>query len=296
MKKLIALWAVCLLVPGLLTACGVSAKVLPSQDSPMGSAPAPSETSAIHYEVHTRTLENAAFDKETKLAGYEYDLPNLTAVRSDGTEIETPITADEKAAMARTETFNRKFEEWVEKSDFDTTVQMATEDLAWHRESGLDWLEGYDEELKFSVWQTDHLVSIAADYYSYTGGAHPNTALLSWNFNLDTGEFVTPMMLAKDDQEFLDGVKEEILRQAEQTARENGYQPEEYYLENYRDIAAEWSNYAVSFDQNGMNVGFSPYEIACYAVGPQTFTVGYQTLSPWLSDAGKQTLNLTAEQ
>ena len=102
-------------------------------------------------------------------------------------------------------------------------------------------------------------------------------------------------MLAKDDQAFLDGVKEEIIRQAGQTARENGYQPQEYYLENYEDIAAEWANYAVSFDENGMSVGFSPYEIACYAVGPQTFTISYQTLSPWLSDTGKLALNLTAE-
>ena len=296
MKKLFALLSVCLLVSGLLSACGVSAKVLPSQESSASPASSLTETSAIHYEVRTHTLENAAFDEdETQLAHYVYDLPTLTAVRSDGTEIESPITAAEKTAKLRTETFNRRFEEWAEDSDFDSTVQAATEDLAWHRESGLDWMEGYEEELKFTAWQTGHLVSIAANYYSYTGGAHPNTALLSWNFDLDTGDFVTPMMLAKDDQAFLDGVKEEIIRQAGQTARENGYQPQEYYLENYEDIAAEWANYAVSFDENGMSVGFSPYEIACYAVGPQTFTISYQTLSPWLSDTGKLALNLTAE-
>ena len=298
MKKLFTLCAICLLIACLLTACGVSTKVLPSEKSTASSATVHlAETPAIQYEVRTNTLENAAFDDdETQLAHYVYDLPTLVAIRSDGTEIETPVTAAEKVAKSRTETFNRRFEEWAEDSDFDSTVQAASEDLAWRRESGMEWMEGYEEELKFSAWQTEHLVSIAADYYSYTGGAHPNTALLSWNFDLDTGEFVTPIMLAKDDQAFLDGVKREIIRQAGQTARENGSLPQEYYLENYEDIAAEWANYAVSFDENGMNVGFSPYEIACYAVGPQVFTISYETLSPWLSDTGRQALNLTAEQ
>ncbi len=29
-----------------------------------------------------------------------------------------------------------------------------------------------------------HLISIAADYYSYLGGAHPNTVYFAWNYDL----------------------------------------------------------------------------------------------------------------
>lgn len=296
MKKLFAQWAVCLLALNLLTACGASAQVLPAQETSLiPEAGSPGPAAAVHYVVGTHTLENVSFDRDkTQLAHYRYDLPEMTAVRSDGTEIVLAQNGAEKEAVSKVETFNRRFEEWAEDSNFDDTVQAAREDLARHRESGLTWLESYEEELSFSVWQTDHLVSIAANYYSYTGGAHPNTALLSWNFDLNTGKFVTPLLLAADDQAFLDGVKEEIIRQAEETARKNGYLPKEFYWENYADIAAEWNNYAVSFDGDGMKVGFSPYELASYAAGTQIFTIGYQTISPWLSDSGRQELGLAA--
>ena len=35
------------------------------------------------------------------------------------------------------------------------------------------------------------------------------------------------------------------------------------YWEDYQDIAANWSSYAVSFNEEGVTVAFSPYEIAC---------------------------------
>ena len=43
--------------------------------------------------------------------------------------------------------------------------------------------------------------------------------------------------------------REEIIRQAEEKAAGEGVKAEEYYWENYREIAGQWLNYAVTFSE-----------------------------------------------
>lgn len=293
MKKLLAPCLALMLVT--LTACGSTAAQPPQEPAALEAAPS-ATPAAICYEVRTTTLEDSAFDTDgTQLAHYRYDLPTLTAVRADGTDIVVPGNNAEEKAKTTADTFNSRFDKWAKDSDFSDTVRQAEEDRSWRVKTGQEWTGGYEEELSYTVWRTDRLVSISASYYSDTGGVHPNTVLLGWNYDLQTGAFISPLVLADDEQAFLKGVTEEIIRQADQTARENGFSPEEYYLENYAGIAAEWTNYAVSFDDDGLTVGFSPYEMACYAAGPQVFNLSYEFLSPWLSDAGRQTLGLVQD-
>ena len=164
----------------------------------------------------------------------------------------------------------------------------AEEELAFRTESGGNWTP-YTLELDCSVYQTEQMVCIQAEYYSYTGGAHPNTVLLAWNFDLMTGQFFAPEILAADGQIFLDAVRDEIIRQIDMTpeaAVEAGY------WEDYQDIAANWSSYAVSFNEEGMTVAFSPYEIACYAMGPQEFRLSYEQLAPHLNSHGRDLLGI----
>ena len=58
------------------------------------------------------------------------------------------------------------------------------------------------EELTYTCYRTGSLISIAADYYSYLGGAHPNTVYFSWNYDLDSGVFLSIPELATDPQAF----------------------------------------------------------------------------------------------
>ena len=52
------------------------------------------------------------------------------------------------------------------------------------------------------------------------------------------------------------------------------------------------NSYAVSFDEKGMTVVFSPYELACYAAGPQVFHLSLDFLEPYLSDYGRALLGI----
>ena len=92
-------------------------------------------------------------------------------------------------------------------------------------------------------------------------------------------------MQSADDEELSEIGRVHTMAQTE-AAVEAGY------WEDYQDIAANWSSYAVSFNEEGMTVAFSPYEIACYAMGPQEFRLSYEQLAPHLNSHGRDLLGI----
>jgi len=168
----------------------------------------------------------------------------------------------------------------------------AREDYAAMKDILPIWTEnrGYSTELACELYETESFVSVRGMYYSFTGGAHPNTMYTAWNFDLESGSFVEPGFLAADTQAFQEAVAEEIIRQADAIAEREGVKPGQYYWEEYRDIAAAWADYTVSFGEEGMTVTFAPYEIACYAAGTQEFRLDRDFLGQYLSPEGLRLL------
>lgn len=293
MKRLLALVLVLL-----LTGCGTASAPEPPQvNSPpppvtgQPALPEPEET--FCYQVESYVSENAVFsDDGTPLAAYHFDLPALSVLREDGTVIEEAKTPAEEHALEMTTAFNERFGKWAAAEEFDGLVQSAQTDFAFRQEEGIEWFGGYELELVTSVYQTEHLVSVAGSYYNYTGGAHPNTWQLGWNYDLATGSFFGPEGLAADGASFQEAIHQELIRQAEAVAAEHETAPEVFFWEDYKEILANWSSYAVFFDKSGMTVVFSPYELACYAAGTQVFHVTYDWLKPHLSEHGCEVLEL----
>lgn len=289
MKK----WSILLLICCLLAGCTAA----PAAREPAESTPPPAVEPALEEPcvctVEMMDWEDSAVDGDgASLATCRVHMPVLTARRADGTAIETAGTEAEARALAAAETFNAQFAAWTLDEEFQELADLAREERAWRQESGIDWGPAFFTEMTSETYQTDRLVSVAGDYYSYTGGAHPNTVLMAWNFDLETGAFFVPEQLAGDGEAFSKAVSEEIVRQIGETAAEYDLTAAEMFWENYEEIAAGWSSYAVSFDETGMTVGFSPYELAAYAAGPQVFHLSYDLLAPHLSDYGRAVLGL----
>lgn len=242
-----------------------------------------------------KQTDQRAADDGTELAAYTYTIPVLRVETKDGRILESATTAAEKQALDVAASFNADFASWLESTDFPGVLTWAEEDYALCKENGQDWVEPYDEEFTYTFWRSDRLVSIAGQYYSFTGGAHPNTMLLGWNFDLQTGRFLHPAALGADSEEFQTKVTQEIIRQADQRAAENGCEPTTMYWEDYQDIAAQWPDYAVSFSEKGMTVIFSAYEMASYAAGAQTFEISLDFLKPYLSEDGRALLGIADE-
>ena len=243
----------------------------------------------IAFSVEMETYEETVRDEDgAALAECSYELPVLTARLADGSVLETVATACQERALAVAETFNGRFAQW--KTNPRTLAESAREDRAFRNESGLEPV-AYTDNLSCTVYQTERLVSVSGNYSTYTGGAHPNSILMSWNFDLDAGEFFEPEIL-DEGGDFREYVHLALVKQARETAAAAGMTPKDFYWEDYEDTLAEWSSYAVSFDETGMTVGFSPYELAAYAAGPQVFHLAYETLLPHLGQHGRALLGL----
>ena len=289
MKK----WSILLLICCLLAGCTAA----PAAREPAESTPPPAVEPALEEPcvctVEIMDWEDSAVDGDgASLATCRVHMPVLTARRADGTAIETAGTEAEARALAAAETFNAQLAAWTLDEEFQELADLAREERAWRQESGIDWGPAFFTEMTSETYQTDRLVSVAGDYYSYTGGAHPNTVLMAWNFDLETGAFFVPEQLAGDGEAFSKAVSEGIVRQIGETAAEYDLTAAEMFWENYEEVAAGWSSYAVSFDETGMTVGFSPYELAAYAAGPQVFHLSYDLLAPHLGDYGRAVLGL----
>ena len=301
MKKSLLFPSLCALI--LLAGCG-SPSAPPAASEPAApptppavSEPAPAPApEVISYTVTTLTEENSLHAEDgTLLLTTRYQLPSLSAHREDGSAIEEAKTEAEEAALATAATFNEKFTNWSNEEDFGggNIADIAKESYDWCIQEGLDWFEGYALDLNCSTYQTDRMISVVGLYYSYTGGAHPNSVYLAWNFDLENGAFFTPETLG-DSPEFQLVVTEELIRQCKEqikVAEQEGW-GSDIFWPDYETILADWQSYAVSFDGENMIVSFSPYELAAYAAGPQIFSIPYSFLEPYLSLQGMELLGL----
>ena len=277
MSTMIALFLVFAALVGCAGETGVNVK----------NAPPPS--AALTFAVETERYEETVRDADgAVLAECSYELPVLRALREDGTVLDTAGTEDQARALAVAETFNARFAQW--KTNPKTLAESAKEDRAFRNESGLDPV-AYTDNLSCAVYQTETLISVSGGYSTYTGGAHPNTLLLGWNFDLESGAFFDAATL-DDETGFHDAVVRSLKAQAAARARENGLAPRKFFWEDYEDTLDNWSSYAVSFDEAGMSVMFSPYELAAYAAGPQVFRIPYEDLAPCLGSRGRTLLGL----
>lgn len=274
-----------------LAGCGIT--TLPTPEDP--EPPAAADPEEITYEVTTDPHEETVHAEDgTLLMTVSFQLPHLQAY-ADGTLIETPATPAQEEAMARVNTFNENFNQWRESGD----TAQSMEDAKSLYQSFPDAFSNtsYCEEFTYTAYRTGSLISIAADYYSYLGGAHPNDVYFSWNFDLDSSTFLTIPELATDPQAFTLAVADMIEVQAgERFASEPEYEGlsiSDIYWDNYRETIEKWgSDYAASFDKDGLTVIFSAYELASYANGPQEFHIPYAALDSYWSDSGRAVLGL----
>lgn len=277
-----------LLTLSILAACSIGSM---TNVKNAAADPLPPRESKVEYRLEDSYVSGIYQAEDgTKLATYDYELPVLRCYREDGTEVTEAATPEETHAMEIAETFNKKFDSW--RGEDENLMESAQADYAWKQEEGLSWDSPYWQELEYTAYRTGSLISIGATSAAYWGGVHPNSYLMSWNFDLDSGTFLTPDALSADSKAFMEAVRDEIIRQAEERIAP-GAELEGAYWDNYPEVVASWDDYAVTFGKDGMSVGFSPYELAYYAAGSQVFLISYDTLDPYLSDYGRQLLEMS---
>jgi hypothetical protein len=163
-------------------------------------------------------------------------------------------------------------------------LNSAISDLIWTKRNTLMDQVGFLDETTLASatlpWQstlgyrivcaTNEFVSVLFELYEYTGGAHGNTTLITFNFFAPLGELLSlDQCLVSEDAftELSRKVRERLISRLQEMGNEA-----------WIDHGAEptWENYqAFSLTPDRLILYFQPYQVAPYAAGAQRVEI------PW---------------
>ena len=237
-----------------------------------------------YYQAYTKTDERELKAEDgTQLGSVSHQLIYLTLV-NDGPETEPPaemqaIRDTYNAAMDAT------FAEWSEVD----AEEMAREDYAWAQESGYEFMLHSDEFSVSDAYQTATLVSVVGGRSEFGSVAHANNYLMSWNYDLERGEFISLNDLTDDPLTLRGYLAWEIIDQI--------YEREEtdWYYDDYMDTIEHTEDFHFWFDADGLYIWFPEYDIAPHAAGIPMFDIPYSRIAQFLNERGERLLELSLE-
>lgn len=169
---------------------------------------------------------------------------------------------------------------------FETTNKKISDDMITSVTSDNEEYDipyPYEQSSSYSVGlNTGKVLGICVDSYDYYGGVHGYEALLYYNFDMFTGLSLSLSDIAVDSSQFQSFLKQEILNQIWANNDQEALFPEyQTTLQNY-DLNTNWL-----LDETGFTFVFNAYELGSYASGGFTYTVPYETCTPYLNQYGK---------
>lgn len=169
----------------------------------------------------------------------------------------------------------------------DTTRKTSIEPLSeiakrFFLEAKESEIEGYPYTSAWSYeLETDTLfvdipskrLTLIHNYYTYTGGAHPNYYIELSNIDLNTGDTLSTQSLFRNDKLLIEAAKKRFTENEKLVLRENGYdfQMSDYWFENDKFHLP----HAIGYTREGIRCIYSPYEVSSYARGSIDFIVPY---------------------
>lgn len=267
-KRWLVLPAVCML---LLAGCAGLALFDPAPSWEEQEAPQAAETyEEPVYEIVPFTTGNQLRSEDGKLlAVYNYQIVLLTLNNADAVS-----PADAETAERNIEAFNSRMrtvtDEMAEQGQ-----AMAADAAEVYKEYGFLAAE-YEDDAETSAVFCGEILSVCLRRGSYTGGAHPNSYVSGYLFDLASGQFILePSQLADDPAAFQAGAAELLIEKADHDGPGG-------YWEDYQDIIRGGSGGATLFNEEGMRVVYASYELGPYAIGEVELRLDWEELAPLL--------------
>lgn len=133
------------------------------------------------------------------------------------------------------------------------------------------WFMQMDQKV---VTNSKNIISVLNTYFSYRGGAHPNTVYISYNIKPETASFLSIDSLLKPGaRPALDSLAESIFRKNEKLAPGQSLEGD-YFFENDKFALPQTFNVTKS----GLKFTYSPYEIKAYAAGKTELLIPFSEL------------------
>jgi hypothetical protein len=121
------------------------------------------------------------------------------------------------------------------------------------------------------------VLSVQLNIYSYYGGAHGTSQIVSITSNTDTGEVYKFKDLFKENADYNSVITKYILKEIEK-------EPEQYFSDYEKTISSKDGNYEFYIDGDKLVVYFGLYNIAPYAAGIRYFVIDSGDIKDILKD------------
>ncbi|MCX2680574.1 DUF3298 and DUF4163 domain-containing protein [Galbibacter sp. EGI 63066] len=127
------------------------------------------------------------------------------------------------------------------------------------------------------VYRNKHLVSIRIENYMFTGGAHGYSYIYFLNFDINTGKVLEQSDLFTDLGAFTD-LAEQIFRKQEGIEPEANINNSGFMFENDQFHLPN----SIGFNEKGIELIYSPYEIAAYSDGFTTIDIPLEQVKEFI--------------
>ena len=271
----------------ILTSCGVSngtenhqtdgETVITQPEEPAYESPIYAFDSVACSDRYVRE------DTGEESAVYNYKFPVLSVVNA-----ESLTDADRESVQRNVAVFNQRMSELME--EFVAHGKKLIESQKELVETENVSFAVCDEVIGVPV-QMGQIISVVTHCYFYSGGVHPSSFTVTYTFDLSVGQFIDPTQVADDPEAFRVAAADLLVVHAESLG-------EEYvsgFWTDYRDIITRWNETSVIFEESGMTVIFSAYELGPYALGPVELKLSYEELIDAIGDGGLYHLGVLNE-
>ncbi|MEA5038950.1 MAG: DUF3298 and DUF4163 domain-containing protein [Clostridiaceae bacterium] len=178
------------------------------------------------------------------------------------------------------------YTDWLNDTEYYCSLEQ--EDAAALRDTMLQMggiFVPYTYEASYELLRNDGvLLSVYRDYYTNTGGVHPNISTMAETFVVDSGaRLVLDDVFTVPADQYLSRLKELILPMMDAKEQQFG---DTLYMDGVRDTLMEIydpQNFALTDDS--LLVFFPTYALASYAAGIQEFYIPLSDLSDILNSS-----------
>ena len=155
------------------------------------------------------------------------------------------------------------------KTEFDNTLAEYSDEVLQMYDDGFPYMP-YEFDTTVTVTYAENdILSVISSWYTYLGGAHPNTIQTSYTYNITTGELMSP-----DD---ITGDAFDAVGQAKQLFTNSINEEPEEYFENAIELLDEaMANVQFNLYDDSLVFYLNTYEIAPYSSGVISVSIPFE--------------------